>query len=96
MNSLQLIVGHLNTSVGNQLTEEQLASALKLGKLSEKKGDGSALLSYLFLETEPRLIALCVLETNSTIERANALYLDTLTHHAPRSPAWELSIGHLL
>lgn len=92
MNSVALITSHLNAPYGGVLCAQDLAESLCIGRLVGKTEQANALLGYLFVETEPRLIATCALEVGSSLLRANQLYLDTLAHHAPRCPQWEHAV----
>jgi hypothetical protein len=56
----------------------------------------AAVLSYLFLELEPALIARCVREAGSDLRRANEFYKETLADKLPRNPRWEEAIAHLI
>ncbi len=93
---LQLAVGHLNTPVGQQLTSEQLRDALFSGSTANMAPLQAALLRYLFVELEPRLIVQCAYEAGSDIAHANLLYQENLRHAMPRVPAWERAIEVLL
>jgi hypothetical protein len=96
MNSAALITSHLNAPFGAVLSAQDVAQSLCFGKLCAKTGQANALLAYLFVETEPRLIATCAREVGSSLVNANQLYLDTLAHHAPRCPQWERAVQELL
>jgi hypothetical protein len=89
MNSAALITSHLNAPFGDVLCVQDLAESLSVGRLSAKTERANAVLGYLFVETEPRLIAACVQEVGSSMDNANRLYLETLDHQVPRCPLWE-------
>lgn len=96
MTSVALITSHLNAPYGGGLDHDDLVKSLCFGRLAGKTEQANAVLGYLFVETEPRLIATCALEVGSSLPSANQLYLDTLAHHAPRCPHWEHAVqGHL-
>ena len=94
---LGLAVAHLNAPVGELLTREQLASVLRGGSLNslEDAPSAVALLSYLFVELEPQLIAACALESGSDLRLANQLYEDIVSRAMPRVAAWERAVAHL-
>lgn len=96
MNSVALITSHLNAPFGAVLSAQDLAESLCFGKLSAKTVQANALLAFLFVETEPRLIATCAHEVGTSLVNANQLYLDTLAHQAPRCPLWEHAVQELL
>lgn len=93
---LQLAVSHLNAPVGQQLTSAQLCEALVAGSSQSLAPLQSALLRYLFVELEPRLIVQCAFEAGSDVAHANLLYQENLRHAMPRVPAWEKAIEFLL
>ncbi len=84
--SLSLAVTHLNAPVGNCLTVAPLADS----------PTAAALLRYLFVELEPRLIVLCAYETGTDVAHANMVYQENLQNAMPRVPAWGKSIEFLL
>lgn len=94
--SLQLAVTHLNVPVGPVLTTEDLALALRAGSVAGFQKKAAAVLSHLFVELEPQLIAKCVAEAGSDLHRANELYKESLQAHLPRAPRWEKAVEHLL
>jgi hypothetical protein len=96
--SLGLAVTHLNASVGNVLTTDQLSDALRNGSVDAiaDSPTAAALLRYLFVELDPRLIVLCAYEAGTDVAHANMVYQDNLRHTMPRVPAWEKSIEFLL
>ncbi len=96
--SLGLAITHLNAPVGNCLTEAQLADALRAGSVAPLADSptAAALLRYLFVELEPRLIVLCAYEAGTDVAHANMIYQENLQNAMPRVPAWEKSIEFLL
>ncbi|MBK9441506.1 MAG: hypothetical protein IPN53_09405 [Comamonadaceae bacterium] len=93
MNATALIANHMNAPFGELLCAQDLADSLRVGRLSAKSGQASAALGYLFVETDPRLIASCAFEVGTSLANASLLYLDTLDHQAPRSPQWEQAVA---
>lgn len=98
MSAIKLAVAHMNVPFGSELQEAQLVRALRSGKLADAnlEPEAAALISYLFVELEPRTIANCVLEAGSTLRQANELYIDSLSKSSPRSIQWEQAVEHLL
>jgi hypothetical protein len=96
--NLQMVVAHMNASVGPILSTEQLATALRTGSVQaiQESPVAAGLMAYLFVEVEPRLIALSAHEAGADIVLANQLYKEGLAKGMPRVSAWEESIGHLL
>ncbi|MGH8236814.1 MAG: hypothetical protein ACREXP_07295 [Steroidobacteraceae bacterium] len=93
---LQLAVTHLNVPVGPLVTEGDLARALQAGSVAGFDDKVAAVLSYLFVEIEPALIARCARESGSDLRRANEPYKESLQAHLPRVPRWEKAVEHLL
>lgn len=93
---LQLAVTHLNVPVGPVLTTEDLARALRSGSVAGFDKRAAAILSHLFVEVEPSLIARCAHEAGSDLRRANELYKESLQAHLPRVPQWEAAVEQLL
>ena len=93
---LMVAVTHLNAPVGAIVTVEHLVQALRAGTVQGLDSPAAAVLSYLFLELEPALIARCVREAGSDLRRANELYRETLADKLPRNPRWEEAIAHLI
>jgi hypothetical protein len=93
---LQLAVTHLNVPVGPVVTEDDLTRALQAGSVAGFDDKVAAVLSYLFVEIEPALIARCAREAGSDLRRANELYKESLQAHLPRVPRWEKAVEHLL
>ena len=93
MHSATLITSHLNAPFGAVLSAQDVAESLRVGRLSAKTPQANAVMGYLFVEIEPRLIAACALESGSSVAHAHQLYLDTLNHQAPRSPQWERAVA---
>lgn len=96
--NLELAVTHLNASVGPILSIAQLAKALREGSIGATADSptAAALVGYLFIEIDPRLISLCAREAGSDVSHANMLYQETLRHHLPRVAAWEKAMEYLL
>ena len=88
---LDLAATHLNASVGPIVTAAHIAEALRAGSLAPLADapDVEAMVSYLFIELKPQLIARCAIEAGVTLIQAHALYLDTLAKRVPRVPRWE-------
>jgi hypothetical protein len=98
MSKLDIVVGYLNASTGPNLSSLQLAIALQAGSLDvlSDSSSAAAAVAYLFMETEPRLIALCAYEAGTNIKQANRLYENLLTHSMPRVFEWEESVQFFL
>lgn len=98
MSNLDLVVAHLNASTGPLVSSLQLAAALRAGKLDvlSDSPSAAACISYLFVETEPRLIALCAYESGTDLDHANSLYEDLLRRSMPRVPEWEAVMQRFL
>ncbi len=96
--SLGLAVTHLNAPAGPVLAVEQLAAALRAGSVTAitDSPTAAALASYMFVELEPRLIALCAHEAGAGLAHANRLYQESLRDGLARVPAWEQAVAHLL
>jgi hypothetical protein len=77
---LDLAVTHSNASVGPVLSSAQLAAALHAGRIDtlSESPYAAAAASYLFVEIEPRVIALCAYEAGTDLGHANALYESSL------------------
>ena len=89
---------HLNAPTGPVLSAEQLAEALRAGSVDviAHWPAAAALVSYLFVEVEPRLITLCANEAGAGLAQANRLYQESLRDGLPRVSAWEQAVAHLL
>jgi hypothetical protein len=94
--SLSVAVTHLNAPVGPVLTVEELAQALLSGSVASLNKKAAAIVSYLFIELDPSLIASCVAEAGSDLRRANRLYEEAVQAHVPRVPGWEEAVEHLI
>lgn len=96
--SLGLAVTHLNAPVGAVLHTEQLAGALRAGSVNAIADSpmAAALVSYLFVELDPRLIASCANQAGASVALANVLYEESLRNAMPRVAAWEQAVAHLL
>lgn len=93
---LELAVTHLNAPVGPVVTVEHLTQALRSGSVAGLDKTVAAVISYLFVELEPGLIARCAYEAGSDLRRANELYKGSLADHLPRVADWENAIDHLV
>lgn len=91
-----LAVTHLNAPVGVVVTVEHLVQALRAGSVAGLDPRTAAVVSYLFVDLEPALIARCVREAGSDLRRANELYQETLADHLPRNLCWEEAVAHLM
>ena len=91
MGMLDLAVTHLNASVGPVLSSAQLATVLRTASLDSliESSTAAGVVSYLFVEIEPRVIALCAYEAGTDLCHANALYESLLRDSMPRVAAWE-------
>lgn len=96
MSAAKLIAGHLNAPYGPVVGEEDVVRAIRQGGVAAASAKSQAILSQIFIECEPRLVARCAVEIGSSYAAANMLYLDTLKQGASRSPAWEKAMGHLV
>ena len=96
--ALQLAVKHLNASVGQVLSPEQLASALRAGTVRgmTAAAPAAALVSSVFTELSPELILRCAEEAHTDVLRVNQLYRESLADKLPRAETWEHSVGHFL
>ncbi len=93
---LELAVTHLNAPVGPIVAVEHLAQALRAGSVAGLDKRTAAIVSYLFVELDPGLIARCAYEAGADLRRANELYKESLADYLPRVPDWENAIAHLL
>lgn len=93
---LSMAMAHLNAPYGAIVCADDLASSLALGELRASSAKASAILSYLFVEVEPRLVMQCAREAGSSLPKANQLYLSTVQGGAPRSALWETSVKDVL
>lgn len=96
--SLGLAVAHLNAPTGPVLTTGQLAASLRAGSAAAlaESSAASALVRYLFVEVEPRLIVLCARQAGADVQQAHQLYLENLRHGMPAVRAWEQAVAYLL
>ena len=96
--SLGLAVTHLNAPVGAVLTIAQLTDALRAGSINvvSDSPTAAAIISYLFVELNPRLISLCAREAGADLHHVNMLYKEALAHSLPRVPEWENAVEYLL
>lgn len=86
----------MNAPYGPIVTTGDLADSLSHGELRAASIKAAAILSYLFIEVEPRLVMQCAMESGSSLPLANQLYAATIKGGAPRSTLWESSIKDLL
>ena len=93
---LELAVTHLNACVGPVVTVEHLVQALRAGSVAGLDARTAAVVSYLFVELEPALIARCAREAGSDLRRANELYKESPADNLPRNLCWEEAIAHLV
>lgn len=96
MKTTELITSHLNAPYGAVVDVSDLVVSLCAGRLAAGSPQANAVLSYLFIEIEPRLIITCALEVGASWASVHALYGDTLAHAAPQSRQWESSVKGLL
>jgi hypothetical protein len=94
--ALEIAVTHLNVPVGEIVTVDQLTQALRTGTVAGLKRTPAAVLSYLFVELEPSLIARCAAEAGANLRTVNQLYEESLRGHLPRTPAWEEAVAQLI
>ena len=93
---ISMAVTHLNAPYGAIVSPGDLIESLSQGELRAASPKAAAILSYLFVEVEPRLVMQCAMESGSSRPLANQLYSDTIKGGAPRSALWESSIKALL
>lgn len=93
---ISMAVTHLNAPYGAIVCATDLIESLIQGELRAASPKAAAILSYLFVEVEPRLVMQCAMESGSSLPIVNQLYLDTIKGGAPRSALWESSITALL
>ena len=93
---LSLAVTHLNAPYGSVVCTGDLMESLSHGQLRASSIKAAAILSYLFVEVEPRLVMRCAMESGASFPMANQLYMETVKGGAPRSAPWESSIKNLL
>jgi hypothetical protein len=96
--NLELTIAHLNAPVGPVLTVDHLAKILRSGSVAVLADEPAvvAIASYLFVETDPRLISLCATEANADMAHVNMFYQETLRLSVPAVPAWEKAVEFLL
>lgn len=93
---ISMAVTHLNAPYGAIVCARDIIDSLSQGELRAASSKAAAILSYLFVEVEPRLVMQCAMESGSSLPMANQLYSNTIKGGAPRSPLWESSIKDLL
>jgi len=96
MSNLDMVVMHLNASLGPKLSALELAAALRAGSLNVLLTSPAvaAAAAYFFVETEPRLIALCAYEAGTDIKQANKMYESLVAEAMPRVPTWEEAVKY--
>ena len=94
---LEVAVAHLNAPYGKVVDASHLRDAIRQGKIENASFSPSveAIINTVFVELSPALIFKCVRESGATLRQANALYLDTIRHSAPRVVDWEQSVAYL-
>ncbi|GGA43016.1 hypothetical protein [Dyella nitratireducens] len=95
---LRLAVTHLNVPVGNLLTTDQLALALRQGTVASLSNnpDAAALISSLFTELSPQLILHAAAEAKADLLHVEQLYQESLSASMPRVADWEHAVEHML
>lgn len=93
---LELAVTHLNASVGPIVTVEHLSKALRSGSVASLDKTVAAVVTHLFVELDPGLIARCAYEAGSDLRRADELYKESLQSHLPRVLQWENGVAELV
>lgn len=95
---LNLAVTHLNVPVGNILTADQLALALRHGTAASLSNhpDAAAFISSLFTELSPQLILHAAAEAKADIQHVEQLYQESLAASMPRVASWEHAVEHML
>jgi hypothetical protein len=95
---LNLAVTHLNAPVGEVLTTEQLALALRQGSVASlsKYPEAVALISSLFGELPPQLILHAAAEAHADLLHVERLYEESLAAAMPRVTRWEHAVEHML
>ena len=94
--SASLICTHLNAPYGDVVSIDDLILSFCHGRLSGATEQSNAILSQLFLEIDPSLVGRCAYDLGLSLDAANQLYVDTMRSGAPRCPAWERSVGHMV
>lgn len=96
-NHLEIAAAHLNAPFGKVVNTEHLRAALLTGSLNAVKDPtAAAIISFAFVELDPRLISLCANEAGSDLRHADMLYRETLAQSLPRVPSWEKSVEFLV
>lgn len=95
---LDLVVTHLNVPVGNVLTADQLALALRKGSVASLSDSphAAALISGLFAELSPQLILHAAAEAKADLAHVEQLYRESLAASMPRVASWEHAVEHML
>ena len=80
-------------AVGPVVTAQHIAQALRAGTAEAvPEPEAAALVSRLFVELEPRLVALCAAEAGADLRQANRLYDESVANSVPRNAAWEAAM----
>lgn len=96
-NHLGMAVAHLNAPFGKVVNTDHLRDALRAGSVKViRDSSAAAVVSYAFVELDPRLISLCASESGADLRHADMLYRETLLQSLPRVPSWEKSVECLL
>jgi hypothetical protein len=95
---LDLAITHLNVPVGQVLTADQLALALREGSVAPLSKDphAAALVSSLFAELSPQLILHAAAEARADLSHVEQLYRESLAASMPRVVRWEHAVEHML
>lgn len=82
-------MGHINAPYGSLVDEARLATYLR----GEAQDDATqAVLSEIFIELSPSLLARCAFDLGLTLVDLNLLYERGLAQGARRSLAWEAAM----
>jgi hypothetical protein len=84
--------------VGNVLTADQLALALRRGSVAPLSDcpDAAPLISGLFAELSPQTILHAAAEAKADLSHVEQLYQETLAACMPRVARWEHAVEHML
>jgi hypothetical protein len=97
MVALNVAVGQLNASVGNVVSADQLASALRAGSVHHLSSTlVGALINSIFAELPPDLILRSAAEAGADVHAVDRLYRATLADALPPSPRWERAVEPFL
>jgi hypothetical protein len=89
MSAASLIANHLNAPYGRIVTEGDVLSAIRDGSTVGLSDMKSSLISSMFTECRPELIARCASEAGINLKGANDLYLSILNSDGVQSLDWE-------